>query len=210
MKRREFASRAVAAPALTGLGLALALALTGCAGMATLTAEVATYGEWPAGRSAGTYAFERLPSQRANLARQEALEAAAATALQAAGFRAAAEGSEPQFLVQIGARITRTERSPWDDPLWWRGGFGTWRHSPWVGPGWSGWARRDWPPRYEREVALLLRDRAQGQPLYEARASSDGTTQGDAAMMAAMFQAAMKDFPASSPTPRSVTVPLAR
>lgn len=204
MRRRAFTGRAAIGAALLGAGLA------GCAGMALLSCEVASYGEWPPGRTGGTFAFERLPSQRADAARADALEAAAAPALQAAGLRPAAAGSEPDILVQIGARITRTDRSPWDDPLWWRGGFGTWRHSPWVGPGWNTWARRDWPPRYEREVALLLRDRAQGQPLYEARASSDGSTQGDSAVLAAMFQAALTGFPASAPTPRQVTVPLGR
>jgi hypothetical protein len=60
---------------------------------------------------------------------------------------------------------------------------------------------------YEREVAVLLRDRASGKPLFEARASSDGYTQG-AELLQAMFDAALKDFPATGLNPRSVTVPL--
>jgi hypothetical protein len=63
-------------------------------------------------------------------------------------------------------------------------------------------------PRYEREVALLIRDRQSNQPLYEARASNDGATMGGAQLMGAMFQAATKDFPHTGINPRRVAVPL--
>ena len=39
-------------------------------------------------------------------------------------------------------------------------------------------------PRYDREVAVLIRDRASGKPLYEARASSDGITRSDSTLLA--------------------------
>jgi hypothetical protein len=197
---------------LAGLGAALGAALlSGCASVATLRSEVATYGEWPAGRRGGTFAFERLPSQQAQAPAQESLEAAARPALEAAGFRPVAAGAEPDVLVQLGARVTRTEPSPWDDPLWWRGGFGYWRHGPWLGPTWPSWrlgVRTDLP-RVDREAALLLRDRASGKPLYEARARNDTLGVGHHRALRAMFEAAMKDFPATGPNPRDVTVPLA-
>lgn len=190
-------------------GLAAMLAtglLAACAGMSTLQAEIATFGEWPAGRAPGSYAFDRLPSQQARPDVQQRLEDAAHRALAAAGFTAAAPGTTPDVLVQVGARVTRTDYVAWDDPLWWRGGFGYWRPRPWIGPYWR------YPPptsvRYDREVALLLRDRGNGTPLYEARASSDGGTSGGAETLAAMFRAAMVDFPRSGINPRSVSVPL--
>ena len=185
-----------------------AWALAGCAGMATLSSEVVSYGEWPQGQAAGTYAFERLPSQQARAAQQDALEAAARPALEAAGFKPAPAGAEPQVLVQVGARVTRTDRSPWDDPLWWRGSLGYWRYGPWPGPSWRLGMRMD-SPRYDREVAVLLRDRASGKPVYEARASNDGYVNGSAPLLAAMFAAALKDFPAVGLNPRTVVVPLA-
>lgn len=210
MRRRQLGRLAGAAAwGATGLGVLGGVGLTGCAGLDTLQSEVATYGEWPAGRAPGSYAFERLPSQQARAGLQDALEAAARPALQAAGFRPATAGTEPEVLVQLGARVTRTELSPWDDPLWWRGSFGYWRYRPWPGPSWQlGWQGS--VPRYEREVALLLRDRASGKPLYEARAASDGATRGDAAIWRAMFEAAMKDFPAVGLNPRSVTTTIVR
>lgn len=186
----------------------LTFTLSGCAGMATLSSEVASYGDWPAGQAAGTYTFERLPSQQARAQEQDTLEAAARPALEAAGFKPAPAGSEPQVLVQVGARVTRTDRSPWDDPLWWRGSFGYWRYGPWPGPSWRLGMRMD-SPRYDREVAVLLRDRTSGKPIYEARASNDGYSTGNTQLLAAMFAAALKDFPAVGLNPRRVVVPLA-
>lgn len=195
------------AAALAG-ALALAGTLAGCANLATLDSVVLSYGQWPAARAPGTYAFERLPSQQANPERQQLLEAGAQPALEAAGFRPAAAGATPDVTVQVGGRVTRTDRGPWEDPLWWRGGFGAWRHGPWMGPYWGVHVYAD-SPRYEREVALLIRDRSSGEPLYEVRASSDGLTRGDASVVRAMFAAALKDFPASDARPRTVRVPMA-
>jgi Domain of unknown function (DUF4136) len=191
--------------ALAGLGIA---SLAGCAAMSSLQASISTYGEWPAGRAPGSYAFDRLPSQQANPESQQRLEDAAHVALQAAGFTAAAPGTAPDVLVQVGARITRYERSPWDDPLWWPGGFGYWRYRPWPGPYWGYPYAYAPSTRYDREVAILLRDRDGGRPLYEARARSDGNLAGGAEVLAAMFRAAMTDFPRTGVNPRSVTVAL--
>jgi hypothetical protein len=177
-----------------------------CASFNTLNAEVASYGSWPPERKPGSYAFERLPSQQARADAQQRLEDAAHPALAAAGFVSAAPGATPDVLVQVGARITRYERSPWDDPLWWRGGFGFWHPRPFAGP-YPGWYHSQ-PPRYDREVALLLRDRSTGAPLYEARASSEGSTSGGDEMLSAMFKAAMGDFPQSGSVPHTITVQL--
>jgi len=180
--------------------------LVACASLGTVSAEVASYGTWPAERKPGTYAFERLPSQQARADAQQRLEDAAHPALEAAGFAAAAPGATPDVLVRVGARITRYERSPWDDPLWWRGGFGHWRARPWGGPYPYGY--RSEPPRYDREVALLLRDRTNGTPLYEARATTEGSTSGGDELLSAMFKAAMVDFPKSGSVPHTVSVKL--
>jgi hypothetical protein len=188
-------------------------ALTACASLNQLSAEVSSFGEWPAGRSGATYAFDRLPSQQEPAQAQavQALETAALGALGKAGFKPVAAGAQPDVLVQVGSRSSRERVGPWADPLWWRGGWGYgtyWRAgSPWHGPGWGLHARWD-SVRYEREVALLIRDRASGKPLFEARASNDGPTRGDAAIAAAMFDAAMVDFPKTGVNPRRVTVSL--
>lgn len=189
--------------ALLGLS-AMTAALGGCASTPTLSCEVTTYGQWPAGMAAGSYVFDRLPSQQANLQAAQALEGLVRPALSAAGFIESADSASAKFLVQSGARTSRSMRAPWDDPLWWRGGahLRSWGH-----PGWS-YRWRTEAPRYEREVALLLRDRSSGMPLYEARATSEGYTSASADVIRAMFMACLQQFPEILATPKTVVVPL--
>ncbi|MFY9510526.1 MAG: DUF4136 domain-containing protein [Rubrivivax sp.] len=190
---------------LLPLTLAAALA-AGCSGVRTVTSEVSSYGDWPTQRKPGTYAFDRLPSQQALAAETEQLEGAARAALVKAGFQPAADGQAPDVLVQVGARTTRSDRySAWNDPLWWRGSFGHWRPAPWPGPAWSMSMRMD-PPRYDREVAVLLRDRASGKPLYEAHAVNESGPTSDSLLLPAMFEAALTDFPRLGLNPRKVVV----
>lgn len=189
----------------------------GCAGLNNLTADVASFGEWPSGRSGGSYAFDRLPSQQSQAKATETLEQAAQGALAKAGFKPVAQGQQPDVLVQLGARLQRSDPSPWTDVLWWRGGwaYGYGRPALWVGPGpwhvgpaWALHARAD-TRRYEREVALLIRDRASGKPLYETRASVESFSRGDATTVAALFDAALVDFPKAEAKPKRVTVVVA-
>lgn len=181
--------------------------LAGCASLNSLTSEVSSYTQWPADRKPGSYAFERLPSQQTRPQQQQLLEDSARPALEAAGFTPAADASASEYIVALGARVSATEQY-YDDPFWWRGGIYAHRFS------------RPWPyygigfgipsTTYEREVALLIRDRKSGQPLYESRASNDGGSPSIQSLLPAMFEAAMKDFPAGSVTPRQVTTEITK
>jgi hypothetical protein len=192
---------------LQGLLLVALLLLGGCAGLRSVDSDVNSYSHWPAGRQPASYFFERLPSQQANPQQQEALEAAARDALAQAGFTEAADAASADVSVQVSARVTRQDYGLYDDPFAWRGslwygrGFGHW----W-GPGF-GLSYQS--PRYEREVALLMRDRKTGEVLYETRANNEGLSGGDSETLAAMFAAALKDFPQTAVNPRRVTIPLA-
>ncbi|HSW24938.1 MAG TPA: DUF4136 domain-containing protein [Burkholderiaceae bacterium] len=202
----------------TWITLALALGMGGCASVSTLQAQIASYGQWPAGRAPGSYAFDRLPSQQAQPDVQQMLEDAAHRALTAAGFTAATAGSKPDVLVQLGARVTRYDSGPWGDPFWGHGGWhgygyaGGWYRRPWVGaypyayPYWSGYYS-SWT-YYDRQVALMMRDGASGEALYEARARSDAYSN-NSETLAAMFRAALADFPKSGSVPHSVDITLA-
>ena len=189
--------------ALLGLS-AMTAALGGCASTPTLSCEVTTFGQWPAGMAAGSFVFDRLPSQQANPQAAVALEGLVRPALAIAGFVESADNDSAKFLVQSGARTSRSIRAPWEDPLWWRGGahIRSWGH-----PGWSHRWRTD-APRYEREVALLLRDRSSGMPVYEARATSEGYSSASAEVLRAMFMACLQHFPEIFTTPKTVVVPL--
>jgi hypothetical protein len=192
-----------------------AAALSGCGSLYNIDADVSSFSRWPAGRGAVTYAFERLPSQQAQPQQAQMLEDAARQAIEASGLVAAPEGGAADVTVQLGARITETALSPFDDPFWY-GGMGPWHRPfgygrygrPYWGPGWR---RGYWDSYdslyYDREAAILIRDKRSGEPLYEARAQSQGPTTGLTTVLPALFIAAMRDFPAGSPTnPHRVTV----
>jgi hypothetical protein len=193
----------------TALTLLAAGLLAGCAAMNNLDADVSSYGTWPAGRAPGSFAFERLPSQQAQGERQGQLETAARGALERAGFTQAADPTAADVTVQLGARVTRYDTSPWDDPFWWRWSGLHWRHHGWYPGPYAFGGPYGASPRYDREVAVLIRDRRSGAPLYEARAVSDGYSAGDTSVLGAMFEAALKDFPTPAVSPRKVVVPLA-
>jgi hypothetical protein len=72
-----------------------------------------------------------------------------------------------------------------------------------AGIGWQWQAQR-----IEHQVAVLMRDRASGKPLFEARAVSESSGYADAALMTAMFEAALMDFPRLGVNPRRVDVRL--
>ena len=166
--------------------------LAGCATLNQLNSDVSSFSRWPADRKPASYAFERLPSQEARAETQQKLEDAARGALQMAGFTAA-DPKDAEYIVQLGARVNANERAIYDDPFWWRGGlyYGRYGRGFW-GPGFgAGFSS----PTYEREVAVLIRDRRSGQPLYEARASNDGSSPSIESLLPAMYEAAMKDFP---------------
>ena len=188
--------------------VAAALLLGGCAAMNTVVSDVTSYSQWPAERQPTTYSFERLPSQQANPREQEILETAAREALGEIGFKEAADAQASDILVQLSARVTRYDPLIYDDPFFWPGAWGAW--GPW-GPGWGwrpGFGMRHDFPRYEREVAVLMRDRKTGQTLYETRASNGSLASADAKTWAAMFEAALKDFPQPAVNPRRISVPL--
>ncbi|RZJ09163.1 MAG: DUF4136 domain-containing protein [Rubrivivax sp.] len=196
---------------ITSLSAAAVMALAGCAGPTTVSADVSSYGNWPASRKPGTYAFDRLPSQQQSdesTKRQNVLEDAARAALEKAGFKPAADLKSADVLVTLGARVTAYDPVPWDDPLWWR-----WRgrlFSPrygYIGAGPWGW-RQDpfFDRRYDRAVAVLLRDRASGEALFEAHASNEGYNAGSEAVLTPLFDAALAEFPNVNPKSHRVAV----
>lgn len=182
--------------------------LSGCAAMRNLTSEVSSYSQWPADRKPGTYSFERLPSQQSRPQEQQQLEDAARPTVEAAGFKPATDKNKADVSIQLGARVTPYARSPFDDPFWWGGGL---HYSRYWRPYWHpSFSLHYASQTYGREVALLIRDRHSGQPLYEAHATNDGLSPSINSLLPAMFEAAMKDFPTGGVNPRMVTVEITR
>ena len=198
------------------VAIGAAALLSACASLNDVSTDVSSYSRWPAGRGPGTYAFERLPSQQTRPQQAQMLEDSARQAVEGAGFAPAAEGAAPDVTIQVGARIVETDGYPYDDPFWY-GGFGVWHRPfgrfarPYGALGWRGgyWGDPGYSdfPSYRREVALLIRDKRSGEPLYESRAQNEGSTTGVATILPKMFVAALKDFPAGSATnPHRITI----
>ena len=181
-----------------------ALVLTGCAGMSSIVSDVSSYSQWPAGRAPPSDVLERQPSQHAPAPRDDTVEGPARHAVAPARVSEAKDAQSADVQVQLGARIHRWDPWPYADPFWGRWGWGRPRY------GWWGPPMMADTPRYEREVAVLMRDRRTGQVLYETRASNESLSGGDGTTFAAMFEAALKDFPQPAVNPRRVAVPLAK
>lgn len=193
------------------LALPAAWLAAGCAGIDSVQVQVSSQGSWPQGRKPGSFAIERLPSQQANAAEQERIEAAALPALQAAGFTQAASLEQADVLVQIGARVFEVaRRDPFVSPFYWRHDwwYYGYRRPFFYGPAYGLGYYEDYPD-YHREVAILMRDRRSQQIVYETRAMHTSRWTSNA-LLPAMFEAALKDFPLPAISPRTVTVALPR
>lgn len=184
--------------------------VAGCAGIDNVKVQVSSQGSWPQNRKPGSFVIERLPSQQANAAEQERIEAAALPALQAAGFTQAASAEQADVLIQIGARVFEVvRRDPfYASPFYWRHDWWYYGHRRpfFYGPAYGLGYYEDYPD-YHREVGILMRDRRSQQIVYETRAMHTSRWTSNA-LLPAMFEAAMKDFPLPALSPRTVTVTL--
>lgn len=191
------------------LALAGASMLAGCGTMNSVSADVSSYGQWPAERAPSRYAFERLPSQQAQTDFQSRVEAAARPALAAKGFVAVGQAEEADVLVQVAAQA-RTVSSPYYSDPWGRydgrffGGFGF--GGLWGGRSGIGMGMSFEPPRTQMQVDLLIRDRRTSRTLYETHAVHQRAGGVVDSLLAPLFQAALQDFPKPAISPRVVTV----
>ncbi|MFM2119552.1 MAG: hypothetical protein RL722_1020 [Pseudomonadota bacterium] len=224
--RRRQLGQLLALGGLGSLGLAGTSLLSGCSSVPQISADVASFGRWPEGRAAGSYAFERLPSQERGGEARQRLEADAAAALAQAGFRAATPGESADVMVQVGSRAGRVlEVSPWFEfgfsAGWWGGRVpphypGRWAPYPrrrFVGVG-AGFGPFWGPfppdaPRDFREIALLLVDRASRLALLEVHVRQEAAYVSEDSV-GAMFQAALQGFPDLPEGERTVVVPFSR
>lgn len=189
--------------------LAALLLFSGCASVRLIESDVNSYSQWPASRSAGSFRFERLPSQQAQAAEQAAVEAAALPALEKAGFSLAAADQAVDFLVQVASALTRYDRAPWDDPYPWGWNSGFFYGGRYHRGASLGLSFHIPQPYYVREVSVLVRDARTQQVLYETRARHDGRWADDA-VRATLFEAALKDFPRPAVSPRRVRIEIPR
>lgn len=205
----------------TVLAGASLLALGACSGINTVAVDVSSQGNWSAASKTATYAIERLPSQQANPLEQGRVEAAAMPALAAGGFTPA-PADQADLLIQVGARVFEVvRRDPFASSFYWRNDWWLYGHRRpffygpgYYGPGYygpgfygSGFYGQGYgyDSEFQREAAVLIRDRRSQKIVYETRAVYSNRWSSDQ-LLPALFEAAMKDFPQPALSPRTVVV----
>lgn len=192
---------------LARMALVTAVALlTGCATVSTVESNVQSFSTTPTPVQAGTFRFERLPSQDVDAAQAASLESMAQAALVKAGFSRNDTGA--RYSVQIGAGTAETVsafaepffgRSAWAPfgrPRMWHG-----RHfygSPWL-------LDRE---TYVTRVRVEIRDLGTGKVVYESTATNEESWFNPTRVLPALFEAAMADFPSPPKGARKVVVKL--
>ena len=196
----------------TLMPLMASLLLTACSGMRIVDTDVSNF-PGPAAQTipqAAAYRFERLPSQQAQAQQSAALEALAQTALERAGLRR--DDANAQYSVQLGLRMFRDPQAPWDDPRYLQGiavpayvnmQYGMLMRHPSLS------LQFDFP-YYRREVTIVVRRLTDAQVVFETRAQHDGRWSDDAAVLPAIFQAALQGFPNTVAGTRRVVVEIPR
>ena len=185
--------------------LATAGLLTGCATVSTVESDVQSFSTTATPVQAGTYRFERLPSQDQDAEQAKSLESMAQAALLKAGFTRVESGA--RYSVQIGAGTVEAVqtfpnlffgRAAWSQ-------FG--HHRLWPSRGFYGPA---WPDRdsFVTRVRLEIRDLGTGAVVYESTATNEESWFNPARVLPALFEATLADFPSPPKGVRKVVVPL--
>jgi hypothetical protein len=196
-------------PTLRALLLLTLTLLTGCGGMRLVDAQVQAISTLPAGAAFpadARYRFERLPSQ-AGQTSTERLEALAQAALAQVGLLR--DDAAAQYSVLLGVRVGSYLVDDYGRPL--GSGWPGQTHVMISSGGMFGWGMRFPPPtHYRRKVSLLIRDLHSGQVVYETRAVNDNPWGDTDPILAALFEAALQDFPHPPAGPRQINIEIPR
>jgi hypothetical protein len=201
--------------------------LTGCASVRLIDNDVTAFSKLTAISAGATYRFERLPSQQTDAQRQDKLEAIAQASLDKVGLQRVgdAPGSPAaRYSVQMGIVMLNNTHAYWDDAGLSLTGYvsvGTGGPYFYGSPYWHGrrhgYVHGYFGPylylpslRFVYEVSLLMREAANSQVVFETRAKHEGPWADSMAILPAMFDAALQDFPKPPAGPRRVNVEIPR
>ena len=171
--------------------------LSGCATTWIVDNRVQTFSQLQTAPSPATYRFERLPSQQAQPQQAQMLEDVARPAIEGAGLVAAPEGVVPDVTVQVGARISETALSPYDDPFWY-GGYGGY------GSGIRSYTE------YHSQIGLHIRQNVTNAPLFDGRAMARSRTNRLEALLPSLVDAMFTGFPGQNGETVKITIPEVR
>jgi hypothetical protein len=178
----------------------VALLLSACAGSRTADIDVTAFATWGnAGLpvSGSTYRFDRLPSQQPGAGQDSQLETITRDALSRKGLQLASGSALPRYSVQVSTSAQRMA-GPGNYPygptinvgaMGGSGGFSA------AGIGFGFPIGGSSSSEYRTELVLLVRNLQNNTIAYEARAYSQDGFPGDSAVLAAMAESALRDFP---------------
>jgi hypothetical protein len=186
--------------------ISAAVALSGCASVRLIDSQVNSFAPWPIAAGA-SYQFDRLPSQAANPAIQDKLEALAQQALAKVGL---VQKDSGPLRVQVSA-VQRKETTYTDGGMHIGVGLGWVLDHGSIGFGHSGalFPGLDSQTNYWRQVGLVMRD-AVGTVVFESHASNDGVWSDSGAVLGAMLDAALDGFPKPPTGVRRVNIEIPR
>ncbi len=195
----------------------LSALLTGCGGMRLVETDVNVLSTLQASALAangGLFRFERLPSQQAQPRVQAELEAIVEAALAKTAMRRAVDPTLVRYSVLATARTSAFLLN--DDGALLPIGAG--HGGVQVAVGIGGPSRSlaiMWPMMgvtylYHSEVTLLMRDLQSTQIVFETRAAHEGPWADRMVIYAAMFDAALRDFPTPPAGTRRVRIEIPR
>jgi hypothetical protein len=175
--------------------------LGGCALPRMIDSEVQSFAGTPAAVAGATYRFERLPSQQAQGAAHERVEALADVALGRVGL--VRNDAHARYSVQVEVAIVQFQPAPRRKPHF--GGTyiaadGTLFYSApmlLLEPSW-----------YSHTVHLLMRDTGTAQVVFESTANFDGPWSDSANLLPAILEAALQGYPNPPQGLRKVVIEL--
>jgi hypothetical protein len=206
--------------------VAISLLMAGCGSMRIVDSQVSAFSAWsptapntstaPNAPNAETaWRWERTPSQQSlqgdELKAWQQTEAAVSAELAKQRWRevSAQAALQASYSVQIDVRLQRLERGPHDEPepLFLHGHYVRTRSGRVIPTMPLGALPRPW---YVREVSLWIRDVRSQRIVYETRARHEGRWHDDAAVLPAVWAAALQGFPNPPAGPRQVNIEIPR
>ncbi|MDO9359819.1 MAG: DUF4136 domain-containing protein [Polaromonas sp.] len=192
-----------------------AMLLGGCASTRLVNSDVTSFARWtPLPPTPGSsYRFERLPSQQQPAVGQPPLESLTQTALAKVGLQHNPQAAA--FSVQVSATTQPILRPRWD-------GYGYGGPNVFIGSGIGGGGGSVGfgfgvplgggmePPLYRRDVNLVIRELRGNTAVYETRAFSEDPWGDDGPVIAAMLDAALRNFPVPPAGTRRISIEIPR
>ena len=190
--------------------------MTGCSSVRLVDSDVTAFPKWnamPPGPDTA-YRFERLPSQQAPAAQQDAVEAIARTALAKVGM--ALNPPVARYSVQVVATTQIVQRAGYGGyPAY--DGFGFGAPGIFLGGGNRGSSfglsfplHFAEPAYFRRELTILMRELTSQQVVFETRALHDGVWSDTLAVLPAMMESALRGFPEPPQGTRRVNVEISK